>query len=451
MTTLPDFFTYYTPEALTALTLPEVEALWELVPTERQRMYRAIYDKQRRDQGATNSDALEAHMVAQLIGRYRDKALVPVGAYWVPTPPQLQEAAKSDVAYTPADTIEGTTKGKRPPLVLVGIGAVCVLLFGFLLLRGTTGKSAPTTKGTLTRSPTPTLARTYTPTPLALDDQDAIIRGGSAGSGSNAVYPVNLRVTVNGVAQPRIFVVQRRVVNTAEWVYDDNPDVASYIVGLSVHPVLGIPYSDANAALFREAQPGSLFDVQMNTGVALRFRCVEQRTVNRGDTSIFEQDKLGLSLILIGERMTDEQEPTADRLVLLAEYLPNQQTPFSDITLPTIVAPTPTASPTLAERVDVQIISTTTQPGRLTIRLRVFNGRFTPLTLDSNSIWLTYGYSERPVGPQIAAEIESQEVLPSQAADVAVVFAWKGEPFGMLGVLGEYQYALTFGHNQVSK
>jgi len=443
MTTLPDTFIYHTPEALAALTLHEVEALWELVPTERQRMYRAIYDRTRRDHGATNSDTLEAQMVAQLIARYRDKALVPVGAYWVPTPPQLQEAAKSDVAYTPADPVDGTAKGKKPPLALVGIGAACVLLFGFLLLRGATGKSATPTKGTLTRTPTPTLSRTYTPTPLALDDQDAIIRGGSAGSGSNTVYPVNLRINVNGAAQPRIFVVQRRVVNTAEWVYDDNPDVASYIVGLSVHPVLGIPYSDANAALFRDAQPGSLFDVQMNTGVALHFRCAEQKIINRGDTTVFGQDKPGLTLVMMGERVSDETVPTADRSVLLADYLPNQQTPLSDIALPTILAPTPTASPTLAERVDVQIVSTTTQPGRLTMRLRVFNGRFTPLTLDSNSIWLTYGYSERPVGPRIAAELDPVEVLSVQAADVTVVFAWKGKPFGTFGVLDEYRYAMT--------
>jgi len=443
MTTLPDMFIYHTPDALAALTLREVEALWELVPTERQRMYRAIYDKQRRDQGATNSDALEAQMVSQLVSRYNEKAMVPVGAYWVPTPPQLQDAAKSDVAYTSADLLEGALKGKRPPLVLLGVGAACVLLFGFLLLRGATGKSAVPSKGTLTRTATATLARTYTPTPLALDSQDAIIWGGNGGSGSNAVYPVNLRMSINGAAPPRIFVVQRRVINTAEWTYDDNPDVASYIVGLSVHPVLGIPYSEANTALFRDAQPGSLFDVQMNTGVALHFKCREQKTVNRGDTSIFGQEQPGLTLVLMGERLPEDEPQTADRLVLLADYQPNTQAPLSDIALPTLLPLTPTASPTLAERVDVQIVSMTTQPGRLTVQLRIFNGRFSPLVLDSSSIWLIYGYSERAVGPHIAAELEALTLLPTQAADVTVVFGWKGEPFAMLGVLEEYQFAIT--------
>jgi len=77
------------------------------------------------------------------------------------------------------------------------------------------------------------------------------------------------------------------------------------------------------------------------------------------------------------------------------------------------------------------------------VRLRVFNGRFSPLVLDSSSIWLIYGYSERPVGPHIAAEIEPLTLLPGQAADVTVVFAWKGEPFGTLSVIETYRYTFT--------
>jgi hypothetical protein len=108
-----------------------------------------------------------------------------------------------------------------------------------------------------------------------------------------------------------------------------------------------------------------------------------------------------------------------------------------------MTALTPTASPTLAERVDVQLINVTTQPGRLTLKMRVFNGQFTPLTLDDRSVWLIYGYSERPAGPHIAAELSPVSLLSGQAADVTLIFAWHGEPFAMLGILDEYTYAFT--------
>jgi hypothetical protein len=91
----------------------------------------------------------------------------------------------------------------------------------------------------------------------------------------------------------------------------------------------------------------------------------------------------------------------------------------------------------------VQIISVTTQPGRLTLKMRVFNGKFTRLTLDNHSVWLVYGYAEQPAGPHIAADLAPIALEPGQAADVTLVFAWHGEPFAMLGVLGEYSYAFT--------
>jgi hypothetical protein len=58
-------------------------------------------------------------------------------------------------------------------------------------------------------------------------------------------------------------------------------------------------------------------------------------------------------------------------------------------------------------------------------------------------VTLTYGYNERPVGPPIAAQIQPVWIEPGQAADILLTFTWRGEPFAMLGVLGEYSYALT--------
>src|SRR5260221_13293088 len=132
MSTTPDVFTYHSVEALQALSLSEVEALWELVPTDRQRTYRAIYERTRRDEGASGSDTLEEVMLTQLLARYTEKGLVPVGAYWVPTPLQLQEAARSDVDWSPS-AVEAPVVRKPSPLLL-GAAVVWVLLLSFLLV-----------------------------------------------------------------------------------------------------------------------------------------------------------------------------------------------------------------------------------------------------------------------------------------------------------------------------
>ena len=43
---------YHNVEELQALSLAELQALWELVPTERQRAYRVAYDREVRNAGA---------------------------------------------------------------------------------------------------------------------------------------------------------------------------------------------------------------------------------------------------------------------------------------------------------------------------------------------------------------------------------------------------------------
>lgn len=441
MSTTPDVFTYLPVEALQALSLADVEARWELVPTDRQRAYRAIYERTRRDEGAAGSDSLEEAMLTQLLARYADKGLVPVGAYWVPTPPQLQAAAKADAAWVPSPPDVSTPQ--QPTSILLGAGVVGILILGFLLVRGVTSDNAAgARKSTVAANPTRTLARTYTPTPLALDAQDTIIQGGNAGGSGVIMYPVNLRVAIPQVPQPRLFVVQRRRVTTAEWLYEDNPDVASYLVGLTVHPVLGIPWSEANAELFRQAVPGTVLSLQMNTGAVQRFICTQQRTTGRGDTSAFAQTRPGLTLVLLGQQAPEEEAtPTDERWILIADYAPMAED--SSSLLPTMLPPAPTLAPTAAQRVDVDVIRAATQADRLLLRLRIFNGQTIPLLLDSQSIWLAFGYAERPSGPQVAAELHPVTIAPFQAADVSLTMAWHGEPYAMLGVLDDYQYALT--------
>jgi hypothetical protein len=70
---------FHTVEALQALPLEALQALWELVPTDRQRAYRAAYDREVRSAGAIGSDALERQVAEALLSRYSEAALVPIG------------------------------------------------------------------------------------------------------------------------------------------------------------------------------------------------------------------------------------------------------------------------------------------------------------------------------------------------------------------------------------
>ncbi len=440
----PDIFTYHSLETLQRMSLPDLQALWELVPTERQRHYKTIYDRTLRDEGASGSDALELRMVGQLLDRYGSKGLVPVGSYWVPTPAQIQRAAVSDTELVRPD-VEPEARTARPPVVFVLLALCALLVFGFLVWRMVAGRQA---SAVVNRTPTvtPVPLHSPTPTPLALDAQDSIIRSGDT-SGSASLYPVNLRVITGGEAQPRIFIVQRKRVETTEWNYDDNPDTASYISGLVVRPVLGIPWSAANAVLFDTIGDGTRFVLQMNTGIALRFGFVSRMVVNRSDTSAFRQVGPGLVLVLIGEHAAEAKESTPNRIIVTAEYVADLELAngaLAGLTLPRVDTPTPSLTPTPVQRLDVQIIAVETFPGRAILCLRVYNGRYTPASVDSQSVWLAYGYAEQPAGPRVLAELQPFVLLPGQAVDLTLTFAWHGEPFATLGVLEDYRFSIRF-------
>jgi hypothetical protein len=194
----------------------------------------------------------------------------------------------------------------------------------FILLPRLGGRAPQAANLTMTATATLTAtpAHSPTPTPIALEQRDPVIRGGD-GDRAGA-FPVNLRVSLPGARQPRVFVVQRRLIQTAEWNFDPNPDTASYIAGLAVRPVIGVPYSAENADLFKAVAEGTTFTLQMNTGATLRFRFEQRLEVQRSDTSIFRQIGPGLVLVLIGERGEDGAL-TATRTVITAAYLPEQE------------------------------------------------------------------------------------------------------------------------------
>jgi hypothetical protein len=270
-------------------------------------------------------------------------------------------------------------------------------------------------------SPTPTPEVSPTPTPLALEAQDDVITGGDR---ERAVaYPVNLQIVLPDDSAPRVWVVQRRRVSAAEWNYDPNPDIASFVSGMSVRPVIGIPWSEDNAAWFASMGEGVVFNLTMNTGAILRYEFAAKSEVRRSDTAIFRQVNPGLVLLLIDE--TDEDGlPTAARTLVTATYPPEQELSregrLIGLTLPD--AP-PTATPAAPEHrfagVHVDVISAATSEDRLTTALRIYNGGAQTLHLTPDDIWLALGYAPNPPGPRLPAEtLPPFDLLPGQAVDL---------------------------------
>jgi hypothetical protein len=222
---------------------------------------------------------------------------------------------------------------------------------------------------------------------------------------------------------------------------------------MSVRPVIGIPWSDDNAAWFAQIEAGAEFRLQMNTGAILTFAFEDKREVRRSDTGIFRQVNPGLVLLLLGE--TDEDGlPTATRMMVTATYPVEQELGrmgelIGQLAQPVVaIAPTrlPTATPTAVPFIslDVQIISVATQAGQLTMQFRLYNGGGSSLPITPDDLWLALGYGENPPGPRTPAEgLAPINLLPGQAADMTLVWLWQGEPFGNLGI-GSWRFALQF-------
>jgi hypothetical protein len=446
---MSDVLNYHTLDELQALSLPELAALWELVPTDRQRRYKTVYDREVKQAGAVGSDALEKQVAEELLHRYQTTALVPIGARWARTPTRIQEAVRNETDLVAPEAVEEQNRPKKPPVaILVVAGAAFVLMLFFILPRlGGRGQStAANATLTMTATLTATPGKSPTPTPIALEQQDVVIQGGD--SSRTVAFPVNLRVALPGSSQPRVFVVQRRVIQTAEWNFDPNPDTASYIAGLTVRPIIGVPYSPENAALFGSIAEGTTFTLQMNTGAALRFIFDQRLTVSRSDTGIFRQVGPGLVLALIGEHDASGA-PTATRIVVTANYASDQELARDGALtglLPTLVpTQTPSPSPTLPpfSQLEVQVIAVNTIPGRITAQLRLFNGQPQPVHIAPDTIWLALGYAPQPDGPRMPAEeLAPFDLLPGQAADLTLSWSWVGEPYGSLGV-GDYHYGIS--------
>lgn len=438
---------YHTIKELRALSLDELRALWELVPTDRQRTYRAAYDREVKLAGAEGSDVQERKIALELLKRYHEAALVPIGMRWARAPKRVQAAARQGEGIDPQERAGAAKNGKPSGKVLSLLGALMLGMVALMLLRSTGGTDAAGNDGPVTA----TRPADVTATPLALEAQDSVIQSGDTDRAP--FYPINLQISVPGETVPRVWVVQRRAVRASEWNFDPNPDTASFLNGMSVRPVIGIPWSEDNAAWFAQIETGAEFRLQMNTGAILTFTFEDKREVRRSDTGIFRQVNPGLVLMLLGE--TDgEGLPTAARTLITATYPVEQELgrqgeligmsvqPVPEITsMPQPVA-TPTPIPFIS--LDVQIVSVTTQRDQIATRVRLYNGGSLPLPITPEDLWLALGYGLNPPGPRTPAEgLAPLTLLPGQAADMTLAWLWSGEPYGSLGI-GSWRFSLQF-------
>ncbi len=317
-----DELRYHTLEELESLSLAELQSLWELVPTDRQRGYRAAYEREVRTAGAGGSDVLERELAKQLLERYQQTSLVPVGSRWVKVPSRVRDAAIQNSDLQPLDSpIKPDRKGTNPKVMIGFVLGALLMVFMLSRVLGGRGEAVEVAESVETPTPTPEMSPTHTP--LALEAQDDVIQSGDSKQRVVA-YPVNLQVTLPEDRPPRVWVVQRRTVAAAQWNYDTNPDIASFVSGMSVRPVIGIPFSEENDELFNELNEGAIFTVTMNTGAILRYEFAAKSHVLRSDTAIFRQVSPGLVLLLIGG--TDEEgQPTATRTLITATYPPEQE------------------------------------------------------------------------------------------------------------------------------
>jgi len=446
--------TYRSLEEWQELTLEELDEAYALVPTQRQQYYRDVLEREATKAGAV-TDAEELQVVKAMLERFAQDALVPVGARWAKPPERVKEAAMTgQPLVTPEDEYVPKGGNLPNPMLLVAAGVIMFLCVAGFVVMQLSGGGDNSTEDAYDPFASPTARQTVTPTPIALEEQDTIIRDGDRDTGRALAYPVGLQIYPSGEQQPRVFVVQRRMVQFSEWDYDPNPDTASYLLGMSVRRVVGIPWSEDNDELFDRLNEGAIFHLILNTGAVIEYRFDSVNQVRRSDTAAFRQISPGLVLVLMGE-VDEEGAPTATRSLVVARYEAAQELTRTGYLstdtdrrepIATATPMIPTATPIPAkDLLHVELVSAATSPdGYLMTELRLYNGQFDPVPIYPQDIQIAFGHQPNPPGPWQPAEgFEELVILPGQALDLSIMWRWDGQlAFATLEVLN-YRFALN--------
>lgn len=292
-------------------------ARWDAIPSERQEAYRRIYQSELRQAGATTDDAAELAVLQRLITAYKEQGLVPIGSRWASVPQRVRRAARRGHSLHGVDHTPSSRVSKAAILLLIPLAGLLILALMSFTGGDNNENATLTPELTPTVTVTPTPENSPTPTPLALEASDRFIESGQ--TSNRDYFPVLLQVYPADGTPARVFVVQERDIDTADWRYSNNPDVASWVSGLVVRPVLGLPFSEENADLMAALEPGSYFTLQMNTGAVLEFIYADTTRVIRQQTDVFQQEEPGIILILIGET-NSEGLLTEERLIVTGHY-----------------------------------------------------------------------------------------------------------------------------------
>lgn len=322
-------FAYHDVADLEAMSLQEVEQLWDLVPTEDQDYLKRRYRKSIQTH-TISSDKQELAMADQYLQRYVYEGLVPAGNQWARISATKRQMLRTGQTETSEMADDDATGWPLLNIAVVGFG-IFLLIFVVARVMGggadegvamTDAIITPTATPTYTPSPMPTITPTATATPLALVESDIFIESGD--NRNRDWFPVQLQISRFEDVQPRVFVVQERAIDLTEWNFDPNPDVASWISGTTVRPIFGIPYSAANDDFLRSLASGSDFVIRMNTGSELTYRFAAAQELGRQNTALLRQDQPGIVVVLIGER-EENGLPTANRYFVTGSYDPGAE------------------------------------------------------------------------------------------------------------------------------
>jgi hypothetical protein len=103
----------------------------------------------------------------------------------------------------------------------------------------------------------------------------------------------------------------------------DRHDLAVWMHGTLINYVIGLPHTESNAALLSELSGDDRITLMLSNGTQINFGSPQLKRVDAGDTTPLAQDRLGLTLLLLGGE-------SVSRLVVSARYLPEGQLPVAE-------------------------------------------------------------------------------------------------------------------------
>jgi hypothetical protein len=315
-----DLSRYYRLDELESMSGEALEELWRACP-DKAFYEQALEDALRMRFGSDTivDDMQRLEVIHESIGYYTgEPPRIPLTGGWFKVSRRVVRHLESGAPLVRENTTPA--KARLPiPLITAGVGLLVIVCLIAMLINHAARKDEATSIG-LTATAVELAAQvatpdgTVTPTPLALDDIDRPIK---AGDEVRNYYPVILEIQPAN-APARVFPVQQKEVDVAQWLYASDPDVASAVLGTVIRPVLGVPYTPENGTFFEALRSGDRITLRMSTGSTLFFTIANISRVERQDTSIFSQTSPGLVITLLND-------PAGDRLVIYGSYPAGQE------------------------------------------------------------------------------------------------------------------------------